>query len=124
MKKINIAYWIVTGLFSAFMISTSVPNVLKNPDSINLISEGLGYPEYMIPFLGIAKITGSITILIPQFKKLKEWAYAGLFFDLAGAWFSIIAKHGFAPDQLFMLVFFGFFFASYYLNIKKEEVKE
>ena len=120
MKKINIAYWIISGLFALAMIGTSIGNVTSNPDSIKFIVEGLGFPAYMVPFLGVAKITGSIVILIPGLKRLKEWAYAGLFFDLAGALFAIISKHGVKPDLSFMLLFFVLLFGSYYLWIKKE----
>jgi hypothetical protein len=52
----------------------------------------VGVPLYLIPFIGIAKVLGVIAILIPGFPKLKEWAYAGLFFDLIGATYSICAS--------------------------------
>ena len=42
-------------------------------------------PAYLISFLSIAKILGVIAILIPGFPRIKEWAYAGLMFDLIGA---------------------------------------
>ena len=51
----------------------------------------LGYPVYFIQFISIAKLIGSIVILIPNLDRIKEWAYAGLFFDLAGAVFSGVA---------------------------------
>jgi len=114
MKKINIAYWIVTGLYAAFMILTSIQYVMMTPDTVNFFKL-ISYPTYIIPFLGVAKIIASIVILLPHFKILKEWAYAGLTFDLFGAFYSIIAMYGFKPDSLFMLVFIAFNFASYYL---------
>lgn len=53
---------------------------------------GLGYPIYFIQFISWAKIIGAITILIPGLNKtIKEWAYAGLFFDLLAATYSGIA---------------------------------
>lgn len=87
MKRLNLIYWIVTGLFAAFMIFSSVSNVTSSPDAVAFLSDHLGYPAYIIPFLGMAKILGSIAILIPSFRRIKEWAYAGLFFDLSGAFF-------------------------------------
>lgn len=107
-------YWIATALFSAAMIATAVPNVIKDEESIKFIT-GLGYPEYFVPFIGAAKIVGSVVILIPGLKTLKEWAYAGLFFDLSSAVFSIVALYGVKPDMAPMLVFFGLFAASYIL---------
>ena len=45
----------------------------------------LGYPNYFATILGIWKLLGAIAIVIPRFPRLKEWAYAGFFFDLTGA---------------------------------------
>ena len=58
---------------------------------------------------------GAIAILIPGLNRLKEWAYAGLFFDLFGAAYSGIAVGGFQPSILFMLLPLGFLFLSYFL---------
>ncbi|MBL7875341.1 MAG: DoxX family protein [Cyclobacteriaceae bacterium] len=112
MKRTKILYWTFTGLFSAFMISTAIPNIMISEDSITLFTS-LGYPTYLIPFLGVAKILGSIAILIPGFNRIKEWAYAGLFFDLAGATYSVIYSEGFQMPILFMIVPFGLFVGSY-----------
>ena len=45
----------------------------------------LGYPLYFIIVLGIWKVLGAIAIVIPKFPRLKEWAYAGIFFEMTGA---------------------------------------
>ena len=119
MKKTKIFYWIITGLFAAFMLFSAIPDIMVVPDAVTMIT-GLGYPKYLIPFLGVAKLLGAITILIPGFNRLKEWAYAGLFFDLAGATYSAIAKEGFQLPVLFMVLPFSFLFLSYYLWHKKE----
>jgi hypothetical protein len=120
MKRTKIIYWIVTGLFGLFMLSTAIPNIMVDADSIDLISTKLGFPQYFIPFLGWAKIAGAIAILIPGFPRIKEWAYAGLFFDLAGAMFAGIATEGFHMGTPFMLVFIAFHLASYYFYHKKQ----
>ena len=68
----------------------------------------------------IAKIIGAVTILIPGLKKIKEWAYAGLFFDLAGAIYSIIATSpSFDPKMLGMLIWIVMGILSYYFWNKK-----
>src|SRR5687768_8501803 len=100
MKKIKTAYWIVTGLFSAFMIFSAIPDALESPEAMKFVT-GLGYPDYFVRFIGIAKILGVIGILVPGFPRVTEWAYAGLFFDLFGATYSAIAKAGFQPSMLF-----------------------
>jgi uncharacterized membrane protein YphA (DoxX/SURF4 family) len=112
MKKTNMIYWILTGLFAAFMIFTSIPDILMVKDAVTFMNH-LGYPNYFIPFIGVAKVLGCIAILIPGFPRIKEWAYAGLFFDLFGATYSNIAVEGMQVGLLFMVLPFGFLFASY-----------
>ena len=122
MKKTKIFYWIITGLFSAFMLFSAVPDILVTPEAKTFMN-GLGYPTYIIPFLGVAKLLGVIAILIPGFPIIKEWAYAGLFFDLIGATYSGIAMGGFQPQILFMLPPIIFLFLSYYLYHKKAKTQ-
>jgi len=119
MKRTNILYWVFTGLFALIMVSTAVPNVMMSPDSVDLIHTKLGYPQYVIMFVGIAKILGVIGILIPGYPRVKEWAYAGLFFDLTAATVSGIAVEGFHPAQLFMLVFYAPGVLSYIYHHKR-----
>jgi hypothetical protein len=104
-KTINILYWVFTILFAALMIFSAYGSILVNEDAKNLIHGMLGFPIYFIPFTGFAKLIGSIVILIPGLKTIKEWAYAGLFFDLAGAVYSGIAvAKKIDPMMAFMLV--------------------
>jgi hypothetical protein len=83
-------YWIVTGLMAAFMLLASIPDLLRAPQASAIFGH-LGYPTYLLPFLGTAKILGVITVLTPGFRQLKEWAYAGLVFDLVGALYSHVS---------------------------------
>src|SRR3954470_14106256 len=101
MKKTKIIYWIITGLFAGFMIFTAIPDILVVPDAVDFMVK-LGYPVYFIPFIGVAKVLGGIAILIPGFPRIKEWAYAGLMFDLIGAAYSVSASMG-AANGLPML---------------------
>jgi uncharacterized membrane protein YphA (DoxX/SURF4 family) len=87
MKKTKILYWVITGIMAAFMLMASIPDVLRIPEAVAMFSH-LGYPNYLLPFIGVAKIIGVIAVLVPGFPKLKEWAYAGLVFDLVGALYS------------------------------------
>jgi uncharacterized membrane protein YphA (DoxX/SURF4 family) len=91
MKKTNIIYWILTGLLAALMLFSSIPNIISNAQSVDLITKHLGYPAYFIPFVGVAKFLGVIAILVPGFPRLKEWAYAGFMFDLIAAIYSSIS---------------------------------
>ena len=106
-KTINILYWIFTILFAALMIFSAYGSILVNEDAKTLIHTQLGYPVYFIPFTGWAKLIGAIVILIPGLKTIKEWAYAGLFFDLIAVVYSSIALAGkIDPMMAFMLVWF------------------
>ena len=87
MKRIKTIYWIATLLFAVFMACTAVPDVLMSPDAVKFIKL-LGYPDYFVPFIGVAKILGAIAIVIPGYYRVKEWAYAGLFFVMTGAFLS------------------------------------
>jgi len=120
MKKINIIFWISTGLLALLMGVGSIPNVLKQPEAVALFQH-LGYPVYLLPFLGVAKILGVITILIPGFPRLKEWAYAGLTYDLAGAMYSSICTDAIAPGSLVFLIGFGLIALSYIYHHKKQK---
>ena len=85
--RVNGVYWVVTGLMAAFMLMASIPDVLRQPQAIEIFGH-LGYPPYLLLFVGIAKILGVLAVLIPGTGRLKEWAYAGLIFDLTGALYS------------------------------------
>ena len=106
-KTIKILYWVFTILFAALMIFSAYGSILVNEDAKKLIHDQLGYPVYFIPFSGYAKLIGAIAILIPGLKTIKEWAYAGLFFDLIAVVYSSIALAGTVdPMMSFMLIWF------------------
>jgi len=60
----------------------------------------LGYPVYLLTILGVWKILGVVTVLIPKYPLIKEWAYAGFFFAMSGAVFSHIAS-GNSVNEIF-----------------------
>jgi len=96
-------YWIITGLTAAFMLMASIPDILRLPQAVAIFTH-LGYPIYLLPFLGTAKVLGVIAVLGPGFGRLKEWAYAGLAFDLLGAWYSHLSVGDPASVWLFPVV--------------------
>jgi GNAT superfamily N-acetyltransferase/uncharacterized membrane protein YphA (DoxX/SURF4 family) len=79
--------WIVTGLMAAFMLLSALPDVLRLPGAL-LVFHRLGYPPYLLVFLGTAKILGVAAVLVPGLPRIKEWAFAGLTFDVTGALYS------------------------------------
>lgn len=120
MKKIRIAYWIVTGLFAFVMLGSAIPDILVVPMAVQGFKE-IGYPAYLLPFLGWAKLAGVVAILIPGWPRLKEWAYAGLLYDLLGATYSVANSGKSMTDWMPMLVFIVLGIGSYILYHKKVE---
>ena len=123
MKKTNIIYWVITALFSAFMLFSGLPDLFKDPKAVEFITTKLGYPEYFLPFLGLAKCLGAVAILIPGFPRIKEWAYAGLAYDLIAATYSNLVVDGFQIGITFMILPFGFLIASYMLHHRRLKLK-
>jgi hypothetical protein len=123
MKKTNIAYWIFTVLLSVLILLSAIPNIMVTSDSIALF-KFLGYPVYLIPFLGIAKALGAITLVIPGFRRLKEWAYAGITFDLAGALYSIVNVGADAAAWITFLIGFALIATSYILHHRRLKMLE
>jgi len=91
-KAKTIAYWIATIISAAAFIAPGIGNLLHTPHFVQDMTH-LGYPFYIPTLLGIWKIAGAVVILVPGLKRLKEWAYAGMIFDLTGASFSRFSVH-------------------------------
>ena len=90
-KRNKIIYWIATIWLSVAMLASGLQQIFHTKSFVDIIVP-LGYPIYFLPILGVWKILGVITILIPKFGLVKEWAYAGFFFIMLGAVFSHIAS--------------------------------
>ena len=110
----KIAYWIVTALMAALMVISAIPDVLMVPEAVEIFAH-LGYPKYLLPFIGVAKILGVITVLAPGLRRLKEWAYAGLVFDLVGAFYSHISVGDPVASWIFPLLGLALVTGSYFL---------
>lgn len=122
MKKIKIIYWTFTILLAVLMTIGSIPDIIMIPEA-RAIFQHLGYPMYLLPFVGVAKILGIIAILVPGFNRLKEWAYAGLFFDITGALYSHIAVGDPASAWLPLILGYILIFGSYIYHHKKLNAK-
>lgn len=90
MKKTKIIFWVVTGLLAVMLGIGAVYDAISAPEAVEHVTR-IGYPAYIVPFLGVAKMLGIIAILVPGYPRVKEWAYAGIFYDLLGAFYSHIA---------------------------------
>lgn len=85
----TIAYWVTTGLL-VFCMTGGIFELLGLATTMNGIMR-LGYPSYIIPALGLGKVLAILAILWPGLPRLKEWAYAGIFFNMVGAFVSHVA---------------------------------
>ena len=91
MKIRAIGYWIATILIALETLAGGIVDlthgrtgVFSGPPVVDVVTS-LGYPVYILLILGIWKIPGAIVLLVPGLLRLKEWAYAGIVFDLSGA---------------------------------------
>jgi len=123
MKTTKILYWIVTVLLGLGMLFSGISNIFPNEEAY-AVFEKLHFPAYIIPFLGVAKVLGAIAVLVPAFPRLKEWAYAGLFFDVTGAIYSTISigepAAAWVPT---VIIGYGLIFGSYFLYHKKRRLE-
>lgn len=119
MKTTRILYWVLTGLFSFVMLGSGIADALIIPEAVQGFKE-IGLPAYLVPFLGWAKILGVAALLLPGFPRLKEWAYAGLIIDLAGATWCVAHGGKDAANWLPIPVFIAIGLASYYLYHQKQ----
>jgi hypothetical protein len=87
MKTKKIIYWIATGLLSAMLLMSSGMYIFNN-EMIQQLFTSFGYPTYLIYPLVVLKISAVVVLLTQKNSKIKEWAYAGLFFDFVLAFFA------------------------------------
>ncbi len=104
MKTKSIAYWTTTGLVAFFIGTGGVMQVAHIKGTVDGFVNILGYPAYFVTILGVWKVLGPIAILVPRFPRLKEWAYAGIFFDLTGAAASSAAVGGYGAYAFHVVV--------------------
>jgi uncharacterized membrane protein YphA (DoxX/SURF4 family) len=118
MKAKSIVYWATTILVAVPIGSGGVAQLAHLKENVNGFTHVLGYPLYFVTVLGVWKVLGAIAILVPRFPRLKEWAYAGIFFDLTGAvasW-AAVGGSGEAFHIISPLIIAGFTVASWALR--------
>jgi len=121
MKAKQIFYWVTTALIALETFAGGVmdlthgrTNVFSGPTVVDVVTN-LGYPLYVLGILGVLKIPGAITLVVPGFLRLKEWAYAGIAFELLGAVVSQ-AMRGQPQDIIAPVILLGIAFASWALR--------
>ena len=91
MKAKTMLYWATTSLIALETFLGGVVDlthgrtgVVSGPVVTQVVTS-LGYPVYILAIISIFKIPGAVAIVVPGFLRLKEWAYAGIVFELSGA---------------------------------------
>lgn len=92
MNRHTLPYWIFTVLTALALFGGALGNLTSNPEMTSTFAR-LGYPSYMHAILGVWTLGAALTILAPGLPRLKEWAYAGLTFEMTGAALSHLASH-------------------------------
>ncbi len=115
MKTRSIAYAATTALTALGFAFGGIADLMHNPEVVEGMTH-LGYPAYLATLLGIWKVLGAAAIVAPGTARLKEFAYAGILFDLTGAAFSHAASGDPAGQVITPLVLLGIAAASYALR--------
>jgi hypothetical protein len=104
MRTRKVTYVVITTLFAIAMLGSAFAD-LTLPTAIVEGFGKLGIPLYVATLLGVWKLLGVAAIAAPGLPRLKEWAYAGFFFDLSGAGVShaVIGEPVIVPLALLLL---------------------
>jgi hypothetical protein len=94
-----IVYWVTTILVALSMVSGGLAQLLRQSDNVKGIIL-LGFPVYFLTLLGFWKVAGGIALVVPRWGLVKEWAYAGIIFDLTGA----AATNAFSGQPTFHII--------------------
>src|SRR5437763_1684449 len=89
----KVIYWASTAMLAALSAFAAFAYLSGSPQAVEGFAH-VGYPQQLRVILGIAKLLGAVTLVIPGFPRLKEWAYAGFTF----AWISAHVAHHLAKD--------------------------
>lgn len=84
MNRRRLAFWVATISVCFVFAGSGIANI-AHVTHIARDMAHLGYPPYFSNILGVWKVLGAAAVAVPGFSRLKEWAYAGMIFDLTGA---------------------------------------
>jgi cytochrome b561 len=124
MKTTKIIYWICTILIIAMMLFSAYSSFFSHDPKGAEMMKAIGIPMYLLKFLGVCKVLGAIAILVPGYPRLKDWAYAGYFYDLLGATFCFIASGFPVSAWAPMFIFIALLLGSYFTYHKLQGVKQ
>jgi CubicO group peptidase (beta-lactamase class C family) len=118
-RTINILYRTITVLFAALLLMAGITEAVAH-ESGKEIMRHLGYPEHVLHVIGTGKILAAVALVQRRFPTLREWAYAGVTFNLLGAFVARAAAGDSIGLILSPLIFLSVMFTSYFLGKKVE----
>ncbi|MBE8714232.1 DoxX family protein [Sphingobacterium hungaricum] len=114
MKKDKTIFWIATTIIILWEAVMPIATMIFAPEYGTVGTRALGYPDYFAFALMICKVLGVIAISYPKTPAvLKEWAYAGLSFNLIFAFISHACVDQNIGYMLMPLVFLAILAVSY-----------
>lgn len=128
MKGKEVGYWVSTALLATETMAGGVTNLINgrtrvvSGPAVDDVMRGLGYPSYFVKILGVCKLPGAVALLAPRLPRLKEWAYAGIAFEMIGA----AASHAVRRQKREMIVplaILGLALTSWALRPPKRNIK-
>lgn len=119
MKRNNIIFWVATAILILWEGVMPLSTLIFAPEQATMGTRPLGYPDYFAYALIICKVLGVLAISYPKTPvKLKEWAYAGLTFNLIFAFISHACVDQHIGFMVMPLVVLGILAVSYRYNPK------
>jgi uncharacterized membrane protein YphA (DoxX/SURF4 family) len=110
MKAKAIGYWASTLIVVFELLAGGLTDLVHGrtvlvvgPPVVEVVTQ-LGYPVYLLTILGWWKLLGGVALLVPRFPRLKEWAYAGTFFEMTGALASHVASGAYSISFIWALI--------------------
>ena len=106
----SLGYWLATTLITLETFVGGITDLthggtmlVAGPSVVGIVTN-LGYPAYILKILGVWKLLGAVVIVVPGLPRLKEWAYAGVFFELTGAAASYVLHGEITSDFTWALI--------------------
>lgn len=118
-KSLRIAYWTATGVFALLLVMDGLGGITRAAAGVEALTH-LGYPVYLLPTFGVAKVLAAIAILQTKFRTVKEWAFAGWAFTCVGAFVSR-AVVGDTVELIYPVVFLAIMAVPYWLWLRARQ---
>lgn len=115
-KSLRIAYWTATIVFALLLVMDGLGGITRAEAGVEALTH-LGYPLYLLPAFGVAKVLAALAVLQTKFGTPKEWAFAGWAFTCIGAFVSRAAV-GDTTELIYPVVFFAIAAVPYWLWLR------